>query len=360
VKTPSEKKIKIGFLSFVGPDYSRSSTLLNFELPGIEKIYFHLPSGFLNSLRWIKANKSTLASFDVLLIMSPCQMLAPIAKFITGKIVILDAGWTLTDGVLSRGYTFKNLYRFPIVAALDLIAMHSSELIFVESLSQSKRLKRMFALPQKKMRVVYTGLDESQFDIGIRGMELESDLISALRQKLVEEKEKVIVLFRGKVNRESGFRNICEAAQILANEAVFIFILGGKDSFPEHLENVVRVSNISFNEMMKIYGLVDVTLGQISNHPRLRYTIPHKAFEAGFFKKPYVTANSSGVRELYDEKSAVFLTDNGPRSLADAILGLRDAHKRKLLVEGIGDRYKNSASQSVINQQFAQILREII
>jgi glycosyltransferase involved in cell wall biosynthesis len=355
---PSEQEITVGFFSFVGSNYSRSSTLLNFKSLGIEKTYVHVPAKFPKSVQWIFKNRTSFANLDILVVMSPCHLLAPVLKMITRKPVILDAGWSLTDGTLSRGFKVQSLYKLPMVAAIDFVSLHSANLVLVESSLQRKRVQKLFGLPLKKMHVSYTGVDESQFKEELNPPLTESDLVLELREYVNHKSP--IVLFRGKVNKEAGFQNICDAARILSNHANFIFILGDRDVLPNDLENVIRLSHVSPSEMQEIYAMADVAVGQISDHPRLKYTIPHKAFEAGYFKKAYVTTGSQGIKEIYKEESIIYLSNSNPESLASAILTLGNRDIRETLEAKIWLQYQKSLSQSVINLQFDRLIRDCV
>jgi len=355
---PLEQEISVGFFSFVGSNYSRSSTLLNFKSPGIKKTYVHVPAKFLESFKWIFKNRRSFSNFDVLVVMSPCHLLSPVLKMITKKPLILDAGWSLTDGTLSRGFKIQNLYKLPMIVAIDLISLHSANLVLVESILQRNRVKRLFGIPFRKMHVSYTGLDESQFKEHPNQPLIESEKISGIR-KVINQKS-LVVLFRGKVNKEAGFRNICDAARMLSKQAIFIFILGDRDVLPNDLQNVIRLSNVSPSEMLEIYDIAHVAIGQVSNHPRLKYTIPHKAFEAGYFKKAYVTSEGRGIKEIFTEESVIYLSNSNPESLSSAILTLGNQTVRETFEDNIWLQYQHSLSQSVINKQFDWLIRDCV
>jgi glycosyltransferase involved in cell wall biosynthesis len=355
---PNEQEIAVGFFSFVGSNYSRSSTLLNFKSAGIKKTYLHVPAKFSKSVNWIFKNRASFASLDVVVVMSPCHLLSPVLKMIARKPVILDAGWSLTDGTLSRGFKIQNLYKLPMIAAIDFISLHSANFVLVESILQRHRVQRFFGLPLKKIHVSYTGLDESQFKEELKLPQTESDLVLELKE-YVNHKSPV-VLFRGKVNKEAGFSNICNAARILSKQATFIFVLGEGDVLPNDLKNVIRLSNVSPSEMKEIYAIAHVAVGQISEHPRLKYTIPHKAFEAGYFKKAYVTSGSRGIKEIYKEESVIYLSNSNPESLASAILKLGNREIRQTFEDEICLQYQHSLSQSVINKQFERLIRDCV
>ncbi len=358
--SPDGGEVSLGFFSFVSSNYSRSSTLLNFKSIGIKKTYFQVPAKFLKSVRWIIRNRDSFKKLDVLVVMSPCHILTLAMKIVTKKPVVLDAGWSLTDGILSRGLKIQNLYKLPLIFAVDVISMHSADMVLVESMLQLKRVQKLFAVPLEKIKLSYTGLDESQFTEN-HNLSIEAiNRISELREIIGQKPSSLVVLFRGKVNRESGFTSICEAAKILANEAIFIFVLGEHDLLPSDLKNVIRVSNLSPLEMLEIYRIANVAIGQISDHPRLKYTIPHKAYEAGYFKKSYVTARGGGVKEIYKEKSVYYLSEADSKSLARAILTLADKEIRDILEVEISTQYQNSLSQAIINREFIQLIRGII
>lgn len=172
-----------------------------------------------------------------------------------------------------------------------------------------------------------------------------------------ERKKSSTVLFWGKVNNESGFENICDAARILSNKVTFVFILGERDVLPSDLQNVIKLMNVSSIEMRKIYEMVHVAVGQISVHSRLKYTIPHKAFEAGCFRKAYVTSGSDGIMEIYNDESVFYLSEASPESLSAAILSLTNDEIRNSLEIKIGLRYQRSLSQEEINKEFARLIR---
>jgi glycosyltransferase involved in cell wall biosynthesis len=169
----------------------------------------------------------------------------------------------------------------------------------------------------------------------------------------------LIVLFRGKVNNESGFEHILEAARILENNVSFILVSGNIDSGLAIPSNTIMLSNLSNLEMSEVYRKSDITLGQLSTHPRLSYTIPHKAFEAGFFAKPYVTSNSGGIRELYGPDCVVLLDNVSGVSIASEINRLKNPETRALLTSKISSRYQEIASQRVINEKFEYLLNNL-
>lgn len=348
-------KLEILFLSFVGENYSRSSTILHADSLAINKRFLELPKGFFQWIKVIYRNRMYIRGFDCLVVMSPCHILSAPLKIVSRKPLILDAGWSLTDGHISRKLKFIRVLRLPIIVLIDLLSFHFSDIVLVESKAQIKRINRLFAVKRSKLRVQFTGLNESSFTAD----ELPSRLMIEIGKRIEDIGFSVVVLFRGKINRESGFENILSAAQILKHSITFVFVIGKEDVFPECPENTIVVSEITDKEMRDIYKLSDISIGQVSNHRRLKYTIPHKAFEAGFFSMPYITADTDGVREYLNQESALFLADTSTESLVEAIKKLSDKSNRKIFSEKIKINHNETASQPLLGANFEQIVLDL-
>ncbi len=341
------------FLSFVGPDYSRSSTILNYQTSSFEKKYLHLPIGVFKIARMLYSYRKELNQAHSIVVMSPCHIVTPIAKFLVRKPIVLDAGWPLLDGLISRGIWNSNILKFPGIAALDFISFHCADIILVESSIQIKRLRMYFRVSPKRIRVLFTGITESIFETP----SVKTKLINEIEERAKNLNFPLTVVFRGKVNRESGISNIIESAKLLEEKVLFIFVLGEENARLSSESNRIVVSGITVNEMKQIYEFADVAIGQVSEHTRLNYTIPHKAFEAGFFAKPYITTNSRGIRELYGPDSAVLMNQISANSLASEILRFMKPSTRIRLGASIHASYQEKASQKVINSRFENILR---
>ena len=348
----SKEKRRILFFSFVGADYSRSSTILNFTSERYSKEFIALPNGALRNLVAIILMRHKIKLVDYHVVMSPCHMVTPILKFLSGKKVILDAGWSLTDGQLSRSDKIKDWPKLVRTYLIDLMAFHSADKVVVESNNQAERINRIFGISKKKIDVNFTGLDETAFPLH----DGASKEMAELDLKLKSVNRSLTVVFRGKINNESGFENILEAARILEDK---VLVCGNLDESLTMPSNTIVLSNLTNWEMSEVYKKSDIALGQLSSHPRLAYTIPHKAFEAGFFAKPYITANTSGIRELYGSDSAVFLNDVSGVTLAFAIIKLSKVSDRLALTTLVYSDYQKNASQAVLNEKFERIVQNL-
>lgn len=344
---------KVFFLSFLDTNYSRSSTILNAKSENFEKKFLKIRSGFANTIRDLSRLSKELKTADSIVIMSPCHILTIFTWIFTRKPIILDAGWPLIDGILSRGNVLRSPYRFMLTYFIDLLSFHTARKIIVETALQGRRTSRVFFVPRKKIEVIFTGLNEFEFQNPMS----PNGAIDQIESKIKYLNNQFVVIFRGRINREAGFENILQVAKELEKFVTFIFVIGKNNLKISYPSNVIIVNDISFEEMASIYKLADVALGQLSNHSRLRYTIPHKAFEAGFFSRPYVTFNSTGIRELYDHECSVLLDNISPSEIK---LGIYEAfNKHSVYSSQINTRYKERASQVVLNLEFEKILKSM-
>jgi hypothetical protein len=283
-------------------------------------------------------------------------MLTPVVKILTRKPVILDAGWALTDGLISRGLTPLRFFSLPLTILIDFIAFLFADIVLLESQAQAHRVRRILGVPKSKIKVLFTGLNETSFSSKV----VQSELIAKLKIQIEKMDFPITILFRGKINREAGFENILSAAYQLRDQAAFIFVVGKKDLDRKFPINCITLSEISDDDMKHIYFLADVALGQISSHPRLKYTIPHKAYEAGFFAITYITSDSEGIREFLNSDSAFFLKEPFAESLVKAVSELRNLELRSKYAKNIHQKYMEVASQSILNERFEEITAQLL
>jgi glycosyltransferase involved in cell wall biosynthesis len=110
--------------------------------------------------------------------------------------------------------------------------------------------------------------------------------------------------------------------------------------------------------MKYLYETATVCIGQITNRPRLKNTVPHKAFEAAFFGKPYLSSDTLGIREfLPGNNQCYYLEELSAACLEEAILDITgNAELQSDLSLNIAKRYKEVASQATLSRKFFEII----
>jgi len=354
VKSKKSKILRIFFLSIVSPDYSRSSVLLNYQSDFFSKIYIPFSGKSKSIVRDLLLLKHEMRSDSAIVIMSPSHKLTFFARILTRSPVVLDAGWPLTDGVVSRGKKKGFIGHLIVSYLLDFVSFHSAHKILLESKAQSARVRRIYFVSKKKIHISFTGFNETS----LIGQMEKSQKIEELENFLSKESKPLGVLFRGKINRESGIETILKVAKELEDETSFIIVTGAKHGLKNIPSNCFVISDVTQIEMSYIYSIVDITLGQLSKHPRLKYTIPHKAFEAGYFAKSFLSSESEGIKELFPNGSAYLI---GNVSVDNIVASIRDLSSKQLrdnLASAAHARYKQVASQRLLNANFELIIRE--
>ena len=78
-------KPTVYFLSFVGSRYSRSGTILNSKSESVNRKYLQLDSGVKGITQSILKKRLELREADAIVVMSPCQMIAPYFEELANK-----------------------------------------------------------------------------------------------------------------------------------------------------------------------------------------------------------------------------------------------------------------------------------
>jgi len=354
--TLNETPTLIVFLSFVGQDYSRSATILSSQSLNFKKHFILTSTKSLRIFLQLWRERFFLRQAGAVLIMSPCHKITFFARIIIGKRVILDAGWPLLDGVFSRGITWKNFLKIPIQYLLDYLAFHSASLVLLESQQQLERVRTHFFVRAQKLRVSYTGLNEKRFansgNVSRRVQHIMSQHAASGRQTLV--------MFRGKLNNESGIEQILKAANLLKTEATFVFLSDKRVDSLHLTENCYALVDVLDSEMASLYRHSDIALGQLSNHSRLKYSIPHKAYEADFFGIPYITPIETKFIEFLRSDLTVFVENTEGDTIASAIRSLSDTRNRDKHSFSSRQSSKSGITQTEINKRLEVVIRNFI
>jgi glycosyltransferase involved in cell wall biosynthesis len=344
---------KYMFFSYLPPDYSRTGVYLN--SPAAESVnldFVKITSGFVRSLIHIwKTVKETKNTVDVYVVNSPSHLIAFLLKTMTKKPIVLDAGWPLSDGI-----RFSNDRLIPRIKTylIDLISFHSAKIVILESDRQIDFVNKKFLVHKTKLRKILTGFDERSYSLSPDSIPELKSVNTALP----------VVMFRGSWNPESGLNILEVASHELEKKSLNLIICtNAKEREFQFSKSTFFISRrLTNQEIRMMYEISDVVIGQISNNRRLNRTIPHKAFEAGYFSKPYISGDNQGVRELYpDPDHVVYLQETTPESLVNCISNLIDNEtKMKHLGLNIKARYSEIASQETLGKEFYHLLAEQI
>jgi glycosyltransferase involved in cell wall biosynthesis len=287
----------------------------------------------------LNCKKQYMGKNTSFIVASPSHILALYARLVLSQKIYLDAGWPLSDGVVlsRREYGFMG-FRALVIYLLDFFAFHSSSMVFLESTAQVRSVKTKFRLPQKKLVVLETGFDENR--------------VKDKKSAQVVAKRFTTLLFRGGAQQEAGLTVLTEVIELLKNRKDIRFIVASKGFKVDTKDlNNVKIYDeyLSDQELWELHSQADIVLGQLSKHSRLKRTLPHKFFEAGYFKKCYLTSNVGAISEFTEQGLASGFNGGSAESLVGAINELVDKKNlRTALGRNLGEFYIENFSQKAL------------
>jgi glycosyltransferase involved in cell wall biosynthesis len=340
--------MRVLFLTIMDENYSRTWTYYSsLKNIGVDCRYIKInPGSIFRDLRFAKRNNQNLRL--VIVIGSASQLLTVPAVLFFRQKVFLDAGWSLFESTMvnsqRRGVLWKNVVKSYMI---DFFASRFSTKIFLESDNQAKWYRRIFLTKRKKCVTLYTGLDEIDF--------------LPMKSEVGTKDKPFTVVFRGKDNDEAGLEVLAKATHMLCNQDINFVVLSQLKGGRAHFSSRTRVINEYFTSKGELAGFLaqaDLSLGQLSNHKRLRRTIPHKAYESAYLGVPYLTARNKGILEIFKEDEEVFCFDPGSaEDLAKKISFL--SVNKGLLENSAGNirfKYERELSQKLLGKKFLEEL----
>ncbi|NQV88252.1 MAG: glycosyltransferase [Parcubacteria group bacterium] len=308
----------ICWFGIYNPDFGRNKIYIKALKKAGHKIIECRDSsaGLVKYWRLWRKHNAIKNSYDVLIVGYPGHIVVPLAKFLSKKLICVDALGSLYDAeVNSHRPSFSRKIKSKIA---DFLMVKYADKIFLESEEQKKFFEEKYG-KSEKYEVLYTGADEDLFISIPFG---ESD-----RQNIFT------VLFRGKLTPESGVMYILEAINILKNNNSIYFKIIGAGYFQEKVRKFIEekeLKNVDFitkflqdDDLRREISDADLALGQFENNPRLDRTIPHKAFEAFAMGIPYLTLSAPAIKEIAkNDDTAFFIFSSIGQELAEKIESL--------------------------------------
>ncbi len=329
------KNKRVLYFGIINPDFSRNKIYADgLKANGVEVEYcIDTSRGPIKFWKLFKKHWAIRNSYDAMIVGFPGYIAVPFAKIIAkrGKPVIFDALCSFYETqIISRDAYRGNPFRLVYVRTVDWLATRFADKVLVETEEQKKYFINSLGVNQKKLVVVYTGVDDTKF------FSKSTDI------KFPD----FTVLFRGRITKEAGATYVLEAAKILENTGIKFLIIGfgwgdAIKAFNAKLAEL-NPSNVKYikeqvpiDELREMMSKCHISLGQFEDNERLQRTIPHKAFESLSMKIPYITARTLGAGEVFkDMVHCLYCDVASGQDMAEKILKLRDD---KILANKIAD-----------------------
>jgi len=324
--------VKILYFSFSSLDISSNVVYIQgLRKNGVEVVEFHTkPVGIRKYREILSFYFKNRKNADFLMVGYHSPQIVMILKLFSRKAIVYNALCSVWERmVLSRSliprFSIKSLYYW----LLDFFATQFSRLVMVETENQLKFFQKYFFLPKNKLFRALTGADETKF----------------FYDPAIQKFPEFTVVFRGRLLPEAGAELIIPAAKQLEDKGVKFLMLASGYDLPKILKtieeqkpkNLQLISDfLPIEELRKRMLASHLSLGQLSAHPRLERTIPHKAYDSLATKIPYLTARSAGIMELLTEGETCLAFNPGDAGdLAAKILWARD-HREE--IKEIGEK----------------------
>lgn len=299
-----------------------------------------------------RAFRRELRDVDVVVVATGSQLAVPQVRAATRAPIVLDAGWPLMDGALSRrqfgplGLSAAKTY------SIDYVSAALANVVLVESEAQRRHYARLFPGTSAKLRVLFTGVDENALGAPVDP------------ERLGQSKD-LRVLWRGSYNPESGLEILWRAVTLVPdlNIRFSVWCRNLPERFARSLPTEMHLDT-EFHSAEAIGNMIrgqDVVLGQLSNHNRLNRTIPHKAYEAAYLGVPYLTARMPGIEEFLGRDGGALWFEGGSETALAASLRQIWSERANLSLHGaqMRSRYLAVASQRSLVEKFERELCEV-
>ena len=278
-----------------------------------------------------------------------------VSALVLGKKVVYNA----LCSVYERLIVSRNLAsRFSVKAfgywLLDFFAVHSADLVMLETNNQIDYIKKLFFVSDKKLVRAWTGVDEDKF----------------YYNPIVKKNDVFTVVFRGALMPEAGADVVVRAAKILENQSIkFIMVSnGGELKKITDLIEELKPKNLKFitdflsqEDLLLLVQQLHISLGQLSDHDRLKRTIPHKAYESLAMKLPYLTASNPGILELLTpDETCLTCNSADAESLAEKILWAKNHPQEiEMIVENGYQLYQTKLKSDILARELLDRIAKI-
>jgi len=344
-----EQPLRICYLGITDPAFSRAGVYIGaLRAQGVVvHECFDSTPGWRKFWRLYKKHHELRHAYDVLIVGYPGALVVPLARLISKRPIIFDAGWTLFEGVvLARGHHAHNPFARFFLWCIDRAGHLCADLVLLDSDEQISFYCTLMRVSRKKLRRLYTGCDERNF----------------YYDETLKKTEQFTAVFRGKHNHEAGLSVVLQAGRLLEREGIALRIYS-----PGYVPEEAIPSNVSiqdtflpFTELRTRMSECHVSIGQMAKHERLHHSIPHKAFESCRMGLPYISAYSRALKEFLGQDKGMYVPPEDPRALAQALIRIRNNPELATsLAEAGMSAYAEKASWQVLANTLVGFVQDV-
>ncbi len=289
----------------------------------------------------IKYLKSPTA--DAILVGYPGYFHVHFARFLRliknrDAILIFDIFFSLYDTLVNdRKLIGEASFISKAVHRLEKSSLQVSDIVLVDTVTHGNTIAEEYGFGKSKLKRIFVG---SSFGPSQSPIKIDTHPVDFK------------VLFIGTYIPLHGIDVILKAAGKLGQDKDIRFVLVGKGQLRSEMETLVRelaLENVVFEDWIPASQLgekirsFDLSLGIFGTTRKAQCVIPIKVFDICAAGAPFVSADTSAMREVFIHNESAYLTPPGDHNkLAEAILELKTDYKlRERLAKGANDLARN-------------------
>lgn len=340
--------MKICYFGDFDPDYIRTRVLLRGL--GVNGAHVFLcnsrTTGIRRFVELFKKYRASKEEYDLMIVRTSDVSRYSLfwARLLTGKPIVWDAHYSLYDAwVFDKQFIAPESFKAKYHRAIEWLACKISDAILLDTNKHIDYFVEIFGADKNKFIRVFVGADDSMF------FPLEK----------TEQEEYFNVNFWGKYIPLQGIQYIVRAAKILEKFSEIKFNLAGQGQTYKSIrkladeldvKNINFIDKVLYDKIPKFIGGADVCLGLFGDTPKTQRVIANKVYEAIAMGKAVISADTPGMRELFeDKKNILFCRYADSEDLAAKIMELKNNDElRNKIAQGGYELFQERATPKII------------
>lgn len=251
-----------------------------------------------------------------------------------------------------------NFYKRLVFTTLNKIALKKFDYyIAISDTFKEMLVERGF--DRNEIFTLYNGID---MDMEIEYM----DKIDFLKLHNIDYNGQIIIGIIARLDKVKDHETFLKAAKILIeNKKDVVFLIAGDGNDKNRLVSLCHEFNIE--DRVHFIGFIDDPFSffnaiDINTLTSLSESFPYAVLEGALMKKPIISTNVGGLKELIVNGSTGYLIDVGDyKDLSRKInLFLEDREKIEVIGENLYNKVKNEFSSDAMAEEHVKIYKEII
>lgn len=359
------KRMRICYFGDFNPDYIRNDVIIQgLRENGVEVLLCQ--AEIKDSLKHLKLLREYLPisrKVDVIVVgaSDTSRWVVLLAKLISRKFLVWDAHYSIYDAFvfdkkLVRPGTLKSFYYW----FLDWMGCKLADRILLDTNCHIDYFSKEFKTAKEKFIRVIVGANE-EF---LRGNLAKTTLFPGPTNSCF------LVGFHGKFIPLQGVQYIVGAAKILEKYPDIKFNILGRGQMHDamlalakklQVRNINFIDRVPYDKIPDFIWKLDVSLGIFGDSDKAARVIPNKLYESIALGKPVITADTPGIRELFEDRKNILLCKrSNSENLAAKILELKnDKGLRDRVGMGGYELFKRLCTPAVVGKKLLEDIQAV-